>query len=151
MTLVFKVVLFQVFDDAVHTIGVRSLILGLHSDVHEKIDVYIYIYIHTSCFVICFQRCVVPINSQRPELRQRMREHRWSAAQWRAQTESAIRREQLAKWRPCQRLEQGTQRPPPRPPVLRLPSPAPPVFMAALGFRGPPRSSKGVLEGPRKS
>ena len=145
MTLVFKVVLFQVFDDAVHTIGVRSLIFGLHSDVHENIDVYIYIYvftyiyihrdiyiyIHTSCFVLCFQRFVVPINSQRPELRQRMREHRWSAAQWRAQTESAIRREQLAKWRPCQRLEQGTQRPPPRPPVLRLPSPAPPVFLAA--------------------
>ena len=46
MTLVFKVVLFQVFDDAVHTIGVRSLILGLHSDVHENIDVYIHIYIY---------------------------------------------------------------------------------------------------------
>ena len=135
MTLVFKVVLFQVFDDAVHTIGVRSLILGLHSDVHEKIDVYIYI--HKSCFVICFQRCVVPINSQRPELIQRMREHRWSA-QCRAQTESAIRREQLAKWRPCQRLEQGTQRPPPRPPVLRLPSPAPPRLPGCVGF---PRTS----------
>ena len=146
MTLVFKVVLFQVFDDAVHTIGVRSLILGLHSDVHEKIDVYIYIYIyiHTSCFVICFQRCVVPINSQRPELRQRMREHRWSAAQWRAQTESAIRREQLAKWRPCQRLEQGTQRPSPRPPVLRLPSPAPPSSWLR-------RTSEDLLGVPRES
>ena len=52
MTLVFKVVLFQVFDDAVHTIGVRSLILGLHSDVHEKIDVYIYIYIRVALLFV---------------------------------------------------------------------------------------------------
>ena len=58
MTLVFKVVLFQVFDDAVHTIGVRSLILGLHSDVHEKIDVYIYIYTYELlCYLFSAVRC----------------------------------------------------------------------------------------------
>ena len=56
MTLVFKVVLFQVFDDAVHTIGVRSLILGLHSDVHEKIDVYIYIYICIYIYIYIYIR-----------------------------------------------------------------------------------------------